>query len=673
MENMRKRPDHVKYDHVASATYTEQKCPSPMRRWIATLPSIIYTICFLCFLDRSINTALASTTKTEIYEPNTVVLSEEEIESQLIRSLNDLNYNEFGEEESISQKMSIDDVMSPEDQKIYMAEIYNLIVNSRKEQLVKPTKSTIYHTKANDNDSEDRIVKPTKSTLTSDEISNPMILEILQNIPDPELSTTLIEMIFPDDTSNGNGLQDMSIQEQLDIASRIANMIPGAKVDGKWIEIDYKDNDNSAAVLADFLGDHYLDEFGSETNPRDNASPFLTEEEQLDAIRKRAHQVIQDQVATAFANLEEGAQKVMDSQSKQKNIDKKLDSTNFFAKQSKLSRKKNARRKIDQFDSYLTPPCVDFHPKSCRWKKNKGYCRTTEHAEYMTEYCRSSCDLCNPSISDDICGVKQEFLTKDPKSGVYKPRAQLIRSKTDAEAPTETSKDVNNRIRNLISESDTYYTKGIMSTDVSKRALFSTCKNRHSFCALWAIQGVCETKPEIMAMTCGPACRLCHFQSNDNDVDDNGTEEGHVMGDEVGSHSGLSFATSPFIRGDLQGIFEAIEANRIVRGWNGITVAVSSNNSGEKGSWHRFVSLKQLSPIIYKQDDKQRYQKHRLAGDEPGAHPIHDNGPVIAQFNSFLNDEECEYLLSLVKFFRMEESKTDKDGFGAHTTGEKVS
>lgn len=339
MEQKRQHYDQKQQDkdhnqHLVLVSYNMQVKSQHHHRWIFTVPLMIYSICFLCIFNNNIHIALASTTKTEIYEPNTVVLSEEEIESQLIRSLNDLNFNSLDIQRSNSKKLSNDAVMSPEDQNLYMAEIYNLMVNRKRQNLVKPTKSTIHQNQDNANDSDDDIVNPTKSTITSSEISNPMILEILQNIPNPELSSTLINLMFPEDTTDGKSLQDMSPQEQHETATRIAKMIPGAKVEGQYIEI--KDNDNyklANLLVDDYIASNIMPSLGKE------ASPLLTEDEQFEEIRKRAHDMVQEQVANAFANLEEGAQKVMDSKTNHIQRETLFNIMSSSAKQSKQKKK----------------------------------------------------------------------------------------------------------------------------------------------------------------------------------------------------------------------------------------------------------------------------------------------------------------------------------------------
>ena len=622
----------------------------------------ILLICYLCTNNNNYNhhVAVAISTKTEFDEQDEVIdtahsksnfnhipldyddydrdadknlqigtrstMTEED--EHILRDLNNYNFDDVqaSTRSSVSggtREISIEEVMSPEEQKMYMAKIKNLMEERRRKEASSSAAVSSSSSESINANVRKGLVKASHPKDGADNTQNhPLVNEYLDDMSDKDF----------------NLLDALSPQQQLDVAHRILEILPGAKIQGKWIQ-----------------------------NTEGTKQPHLISDEDQIKLITETQKVIKEQVELALSHPDF----YVDN-------DDEEDDNHFYQVEEEEE---------DDYQMIIPAPCVDLYPKRCRMMKNNGHCTKEERSESMKENCPLSCDLCNPKISLEVTGVPQNLLPKRANKKGKDP--QTMNSNT-----FKTNRHLNKRIKNLLHQMIFYYDRGLSQTDENERAVFQMCKNRHPKCAIWAIQGVCETKPETMAVTCGPACRLCHFKpdygsvySNMGDSNESFQQNGHSSGDKENNaqilnkkdsqgkdaQQALSFATSPFIRGDLQGIFEAIEDYRIVRGWNGITVATTSINDkvspSLRSSWHRFASLKKFTPIVYKADENHIYQAHPVVKPKGGnTYPVHDNGPVIAQFDTFMNEEECRYLLHLVKTLRVSE-RTDDDGFGAHTTG----
>lgn len=438
-------------------------------------------------------------------------------------------------------------------------------------------------------------------------------------------------------------------------------------------------------------------------------------------------------------------------------------------------------------------PCVDLYPVRCRILKRFGNCyqsyfRDMDENSYnnysnnisppspevtdtfMKIHCKSSCDLCNPTIHQTKTGVRQQQIKRsdpsldspsDDTAGdkttssylTYTTTTTTPSSSLTSQVGTPTSKSSfsvyhpltqSRRFKNAVLEMNSYYDKGLSSSSSSSsqnnfysvQIMFASCKNRHVHCLQWALDGVCELKPIQMAESCGPACNLCHYnykgeigplesrrsstRTNSNN-NGNDTRRKRTVQDIIhklffssppspvhmllntasippSSHhlnnyhlSDKTFGTSPFLRGDLLGIFDAIEKNRVVRGWNGIGVDnITSNgdtnnkngSSSSSNNKHRFVPMHQFNPTLYKPRPKQQKgfytQTHQTPSQTeqyppPPPHtstgnpyPGFNDSPIIALFDTFLSQEECDYLLHLIKTQGVD-AQYSNDGFGKPT------
>jgi hypothetical protein len=43
-----------------------------------------------------------------------------------------------------------------------------------------------------------------------------------------------------------------------------------------------------------------------------------------------------------------------------------------------------------------------------------------------------------------------------------------------------------------------------------KADMYDTCTNKYERCAMWALDGMCDSEPEWMLRDCGPMCGSCH-------------------------------------------------------------------------------------------------------------------------------------------------------------------
>lgn len=118
--------------------------------------------------------------------------------------------------------------------------------------------------------------------------------------------------------------------------------------------------------------------------------------------------------------------------------------------------------------------CIDEH-ESCNAWAEKGECK--KNPKYMLKSCRKSCLVCG-KIEVDM-GVSQ---SKVP--GLKEEIQQRIDSAREY----------------MISD---------FGRDPKKKRLLNLCKNKHSDCALWAVQGECEANPSYMTTNCAPVCHTC--------------------------------------------------------------------------------------------------------------------------------------------------------------------
>lgn len=398
-------------------------------------------------------------------------------------------------------------------------------------------------------------------------------------------------------------------------------------------------------------------------------------------------------------------------------------------------------------------PCVDVYKASrCTVLRNKGDCTDPGQRNFMAMHCALTCDLCNPlmrnqhdevspgvpqlldvprydeeneekegneALSNVGNGYDESRMDNGKDSHTDSNTSSKYFSSTDSHglfnsvSATATRSHMARRVTDLMRNMERYYRDGL--EDASDRVLFERCKNRHELCAVWAIQGMCETKPRTMADSCGPVCHLCHYNHVDQSF----------------------FGTTPFLRSDLQGLFEAIEANRVVRGWNGIHVVTGSRKKKKKNGngngsveWdgddgadnvdgtsskarsrqqrlqqpeHRFVPMQQYQPVLYKPRPPplsetntftNRYgqlqesiipealrEKEQELFKKNNPYPGYEDGPIVTQFDSFLTTAECEYLLDLIRAQGVGHSGSGggapsrdggPDGFGPPTTDARL-
>ena len=581
------------------------------QKWAIPLKGCIQLLCLLLIIYASITTTRASTTKMEFDDEDVhhSILTEKEIDEQILNDLNNLNieYEPFE-----SKELSIEEVMSPEDQLIYMQEINNIVKKYKSPQAEiemeieaesdydKITTTTVYNV--------DKKIK-------QGGLDNNVIFDFVSSIPDEDISSILTEL--------------MPSEQWQEVKRRIIEVFPEAK--SKGFELD---------KIEEFLSndDIFLDMVKNE--PDRKGAPILAKH--VDRHLSAEH------LKVTTNDFEHEIKHYINN----KKVDKN--------KKNQIKRPTSANGVL----TIIKPPCIDLYPNRCLNMKNDGYCFRPDKMTYMHQNCPLSCDICNPQIQKELTGVPQKF--------DFMP----ITKKNEV-----TNSMIEKRARNVIAQTTKYYKEVIENNqDEHMRSKFLLCKNRHHACAIWAVIGFCETKPESMTITCGPVCRLCHFEveherriSNfhfDQQYYDKLHFDDALKIDKTESNTGLSFGTSPFLRGDLIGIFESIEADRIIRGWRTATTTNYSNK--QRKSWHKFAQLDKFLPIIHKYDNfTNRYKAHpmeRKRRDTHRRYPIHNSGPVIIQFDNFLSEKECHSLLNLARLLHIN-AKTNIDGFGAHTTG----
>jgi len=114
-------------------------------------------------------------------------------------------------------------------------------------------------------------------------------------------------------------------------------------------------------------------------------------------------------------------------------------------------------------------PCVDSNEDCPNWAK-EGECK--KNPVFMLVHCQKSCSSC---LSIHI-GETQIAPHDDWRQAVHR---RLI------ETQAYMHQEIQHHFRYL-----------------------ETCKNKHELCTLWAVQGKCETDPQLLK-DCAPACRSC--------------------------------------------------------------------------------------------------------------------------------------------------------------------
>jgi ShK domain-like. len=165
-------------------------------------------------------------------------------------------------------------------------------------------------------------------------------------------------------------------------------------------------------------------------------------------------------------------------------------------------------------------------------------CRKKNARVYMTDNCPLSCNLCNPLLEPWYPGeshgrginrmtfeskVEKDFqiFTGVPQKGEFSRQSSPLRSEDNREYVKSRVHDVILSQSNYLDDyyRDIQYVKhrtlisassiDVDDTDIppgTKLPLAETCINRHSYCALWAIQGFCDMQPRRMKAVCAPMC-----------------------------------------------------------------------------------------------------------------------------------------------------------------------
>lgn len=353
---------------------------------------------------------------------------------------------------------------------------------------------------------------------------------------------------------------------------------------------------------------------------------------------------------------------------------------------------------------FLSLPCVDIDPITlCQPRVRNGECYSNNNKvrKYMTTHCKNSCDLCNTLLTLPS-GIPQRIHFKENKQ----------QEKKESTICVIRLKHVESSMNKYVETLHSHVNNTIAATKKNKKHLLKIqpCFNKYDQCMEWSILGFCELYPNLMKSTCGPACHMCHEpiqiienyysadqwdedDDDDDEDDDNNSKKKNTKNkknnksknksssdfskyDIMSLYNPFAYSIStPFLRGDLYGIFEAIEKNLIVKGWSdmhGTTTTTSSSSSAStsssssstttttnnnKKSYHeRFASMDIYTPRIFK-PEKQDISNYD--NDNNNKNKILSQGnsePTIIQLNDFLTKEECNYLLALVK-----EQEQEKD------------
>jgi ShK domain-like len=136
---------------------------------------------------------------------------------------------------------------------------------------------------------------------------------------------------------------------------------------------------------------------------------------------------------------------------------------------------------INPFGTNPNKECLDQN-ESCGYWAWTGECE--KNSNYMRRNCQLSCQLCTPHSGEDL-GV-----------------AQIMSDPDGARRMDE--------VQRLIHTARGYMHNRFLRTSPSVPSSEpEVCKNRHAKCALWALDGWCETQPVRMSQDCGPICGRC--------------------------------------------------------------------------------------------------------------------------------------------------------------------
>lgn len=183
--------------------------------------------------------------------------------------------------------------------------------------------------------------------------------------------------------------------------------------------------------------------------------------------------------------------------------------------------------------------CYDRSRHCPEWAE-LAECRKKNAKLYMKDNCPLSCNLCNPLLepwfpreSDGRGGLNRmtfesqilkefQIFTGVPQKSELSRRSFPVDSENhDWEYSKRRFQDVLLSQANYLDEyyRDIQYVKdgtliSASSIDVddtyiphgTELPLAETCINRHSYCALWTIQGFCELQPQRMKAICAPMC-----------------------------------------------------------------------------------------------------------------------------------------------------------------------
>eukprot|EP00978_Attheya_sp_CCMP212_P019071 scaffold52962_cov54-Attheya_sp.AAC.3 len=312
---------------------------------------------------------------------------------------------------------------------------------------------------------------------------------------------------------------------------------------------------------------------------------------------------------------------------------------------------------IDERRRDVNPkPCVDIAPECPRWAKNDE-CRKA--LEYMSANCPMSCDICNPSLTLSS-GVPQRTNFSDYFQSSAPPNNDLKEQQERLIAHME------RRVRFVLKAMDLY----LSQPRDAERLVPETCRNRHPHCALWASKGYCDSKRPSMRETCPAVCHMCHSFPDDAAYSRLSPE------DKVSTQQRPHLeSTTAFQRLDLDGVFEAIEEDRVViapSSQSGIPPNGVLMEPQHTSTWITdessnvdqifILPLGQIKTFVFRlkpgsesamaaSRDRNDLKLHSNTGASHFNAPdrLDESSPHIVQFDRFLSVDDCRLLLDMMQ------------------------
>ena len=172
--------------------------------------------------------------------------------------------------------------------------------------------------------------------------------------------------------------------------------------------------------------------------------------------------------------------------------------------------------------------CIDKSNRCSSWV-NGGYCRL--RPDYMTYYCRKSCDLCHTRRTTTTKPLPTTTKLSTMKATQVECKDGREYCKVWASVGFCVTKPYTMgplcpESCNICNGGNRQSENGLTTTTAQPTTTVnSKCKDQSGLCSLWKAAGYCSTRQLYMKVTCPRACKLCSTESSEGEKNEQKPEK----------------------------------------------------------------------------------------------------------------------------------------------------